>query len=796
MSDIPLPQLSQMTAGVLTRLSKLRRQVTTWFWVDGLSRLAWAAIALLAADLALDWLFRMDKPQRAVMLAIIGAVLLYIVFRRLVKPLSATISDDALALEVERLNPHLHESVISALQFSRMEDLSERGYSPVMIRQTVQRGATASADLNFGNVLDDREFRVNSMLLLFALVLLGALVVGTFTNPLLNIWANRNLLLGDKEWPQKTYLLVERAENGKVVFPRGEDWTQLVTVTKESEVVPENVSIEFRRARGRATQTMKKTGERQFEAIFASVIEPFEFRAQGGDAYTPWVQVQLVEQPALDDLQLEVVPPAYTGLSPQPLAAGRGPYFVLKGSTLRLQGTANKELTKAELSYRLQKVEVIEPPPAKPAEKLAEGDSTEATAESSPAPTKPEPKKTRTYEVERHTPLSITEGMKLKGELPPDEVAGTQYTILLTDTLGLTSRRPTTFGLRIRADREPRVRARLIGISGMVVPKARIPFSCRVTDDFGLTDLRAKFRWDLLAQGGEDAGKSSGAGEIPFESLKDAFQGKPPGELALDEAIELGPHQIPTGSGLTFSFVAQDNDNVPDEVGAPVPNVGASSDFLVRVVTEEELRTDLLRREKEQRQEFERLVKSEEELLTDGQALEAATRDVAALTQEQKDQLMQMQKRQKVYGTNTGAIGERMANILIEVENNRLEEANGKLQGRLQEIIKPLRELADQDMPGLVQTLDQVRRQAAAQQPRNEAITTLLKQQEATIAKMKQVLALMVKSEGYQEAVNLLYEIQKSQQDVLDRTIKEQQERIKKLLEGAKPAESTPPGNK
>jgi predicted RNase H-like nuclease (RuvC/YqgF family) len=114
------------------------------------------------------------------------------------------------------------------------------------------------------------------------------------------------------------------------------------------------------------------------------------------------------------------------------------------------------------------------------------------------------------------------------------------------------------------------------------------------------------------------------------------------------------------------------------------------------------------------------------------------------------------------------------------------------LQGRLQDIIKPLRELADADMPGVVQSLDGVRRQSAAVTPRNEALAAALKQQEATIEKMKQVLALMVKSEGYQEAVNLLYEIQKSQTEVLKETIKEQQERIKKILEGTKPEGAKP----
>ena len=754
MSDISLPQLSQLTGDVVARLARLRRQLAVWFWIDGLSRVLWTTIALLALDLLIDWFFRMDKPQRAVMLALILVAIAYVAFRRLIRPLSATITDDALALEVERLNPQLHQSVISALQFSRMEDLDRRGYSPAMVRQTVQRGATASADVDFGAVLDDRELRQNSFLLLFAAAVLLAVAAGSFLHPMLQIWANRNLLLGDAVWPQKTYLKIERAANGKVVFPRGEDWTQVVSVSKDSEVVPENVYIDFRRARGRATQTMKRKErpvstskdnepetKAEFEAIFASVIEPFEFRGRGGDAYTPWVTVELVEQPSINDLQLVVEPPAYTKLPKQPLPPGRGPYFVLKGSKLQLSGTANKELVSASIRH--------------------DG----------------KPKK-----------LAIESGTKISGELLPDDIAATQYVIDLEDTLKLTSRRPTTFGLRMRADREPRVRVRLIGVSGMVVPKARIPFTCRVSDDFGVTDLKVQFQWR-----GDDPMRPEGNGEfkiktVPAAADLDIAKELGSAELALDNVgLFLEPHNIPTGSGLTFRFTAHDNDDVSG------PNEGHSSDILLRVVTEEELRTDLLRREKEQRQEFERLVKGEEDLLTDSRALEAAIREAAALTAEQKDSLMQMQKKQKVFATNTGAIAERMANILIEVDNNQLEPAGGKLQGRLNDIIRPLRELADTDMPAVVQSLDQVRRQGSMQKERSEAIAATLALQQKTIEKMQQVLALMVKSEGYQEAVNLLYEIQKSQQDVLERTIKEQQERIKRILEeGKAPAAPQP----
>ena len=57
---------------------------------------------------------------------------------------------------------------------------------------------------------------------------------------------------------------------------------------------------------------------------------------------------------------------------------------------------------------------------------------------------------------------------------------------------------------------------------------------------------------------------------------------------------------------------------------------------------------------------------------------------------------------------------------------------------------------------------------------------------------MRSILTHMVKAEGYQEAVNLLYEIQKTQQDVYDRTIKEKQERIKGIIEGRSGTEEKP----
>jgi hypothetical protein len=744
MSQATLSPHQSATEPITSRLAVLRRQVSTWFWVDGLSRVLSFALALFAVDLAIDWMFRLDWPQRVVMLGLIVAAVGWLAYRRLVKPLSAVLADDALALQVEAGNKQLGQAMITAMQLAQLPDAEAKGMSPQLVRHAVRAGVERADRVDFGKVLDEREFRLNCVLLTLALAVCGLLVYGIATSESLNIWFHRNILLDAvsvKAWPQDTYLVIERAEDGRVVFPRGEDWTQLVTVTEESKVIPEVVHIDFRRARNRPSQAMKKSGERQFEAVFSSVIEPFEFRARGGDAVTDWVQVELVEQPAVETLKLVVTPPQYAGQPPAELPAGKGPYYLLPGSMLRIEGTANKELVSAALVTSGERL-------------LADDDG-----------------KFAPVEEESHT-LALDAGTAFQGEIGADKLTAGQYTFRLEDTLGLTGRRPVTFATRRRVDREPRVRVRLVGISSMIVPKARIPFTSRITDDFAVTGANLDYLWT-----GDGAAIPDGKGSLPIEVAADLL-GEP--DLAFDEMLEVEPLAVPTGVTLRFTVKATDNDDISG------PNVGASPELAVRVVTEEELRTDLLRREKEQRQEFERLTKNQDDLLTDCRALLAGIKETADLTPQQKDQLMQYQKRQKLVGQNTAAIAERFALIVIEVQNNRLEEDGGRLQMRLEnDIILPMQEVSGPLIDGVSQQLDRTRRQAAAPVDRDAALTEAIAQQEAILARMNEILTHMVKSEGFQEAVNLLYEIQKMQTDVHIQTDKERQERIKKILEGA-----------
>jgi hypothetical protein len=731
----------EIPASIAQRLQALRSSITIWFVIDGLWRVLLSALAIFAVDLLLDWVFKLDRTSRSVLWVMMIGAIAMVAWRKLLVPLTSSINDDALLLEVERKHKELGESVISAAQFARISDLDRLGVSRSMVAATIDRGVSEANRIAFQEVLNGQRFWTNVFLLVVALVLTGGLGVGIAMGGPLQIWANRNLMLGDARWPQETELEIVGVKDGVIRLPRGENWTQLVRVVNDSKV-PDSVFIDFYPSRGRPSQTAKKLPDNDFEVTFTNVIEEFEFRARGGDAVTDPVQVKLVEPPAPKDLKLTVRAPKYAKEMIEELPAGKGPYYVLKGSTLIIKGKANKPLSKAEL--------VIE----------------RGGADLSPV----------------RMPLTLKKGgSDFSGELGPEQLEAGKYILELTDEGGLKSKRPTSFAVNLKNDREPRFAApRVHGVSGMVIGKARIPYAAKITDDFAVTKVVLAYKWRGESSDAGDQGTTepgSLAGTLPSDSVD------------LSDVFDMEKLNLQPGSTLTLVIEATDNDDVSG------PNVGKSPEFAIRVVTEEQLRSDILRREKEQRQEFERLLKNQEDLLVDVKALAAGAGDAADFTDEQRLTLMGIQKRQNLVGTNVSGVATIFDAITIEVLNNRLEEPGGTLEKHLRdEIIAPMRKIVDKEVVGTVLALDRSRRVAQNAADRTQALKDAQTRQQEIVDTMNEILKHMAKAEGFQEAINLLYALDKEQKGVMVLTEEERAARIKKLLEerNKKEAEKKP----
>lgn len=719
-------------AAIDEKIGAMRRVVQRFFIVAGLNRFLLCLLGISAVDFLLDSNFRMDWSQRLITLLLSVCVLLYILWRYLLLPLFSRISDDALLLQAEKAGKGFNESLISALELSRMDMEEDENISRGMVRQTIEAGTTASEGIELAAVFRIVRMRFNVVAFAVLLTAFAGLCIGSVTTKPLGTWFDRNVMLGDAQWPQDYFLDIAGVNEGELRIPRGDDWIIKATVRKGYRSLPEKVEVEFIIAGRRRSESMSANSQGdEFRGELSNVLEPFDFRVISREAQTGWIKVKLLNRPKISRLGLVAAEPLYTGEGKRKLPAGASPYYLLNGTSLEIEGSSDKLLNSAW---------------------LISGET-------------------------RHE-LSV-EGMEFSGEISARDVVGATYTLQVEDREeieipgregigGLGSRDPPRFKIKLRNDRKPRVRVALKGVSGMVVPGARLPFAGSIEDDYAVRSAEIIYTWKQ-----DNSEREEAQGTLQLEGVAE-FIGK--AQVPLDEAIELGPLEVPVNSRLGLQFRASDNDSVTG------PKIGESTKILLRVVGEAELRTDLLRREKEQRQILSEMIKKQDLLLTDASALAAECREIKALDPSQRERLVGLQKRQKLLASNLKPIVFRLKGMLQEIINNRLEEEDGVLKARLREkVIVPLAGLQQGALPSAAVGLDAARRIAGLEQ-RNAAFAAVEEAQHNAIEIMREVLIHMVRNEGYQQAVNLLYEIQRAQERMRLKTIKAKEEALDKVL--------------
>lgn len=815
-------------------------------------------VALLVVDLALDWFFPMDLSQRVVVLIIILAVLAFLFFKHMVRPMLGRLDDDTLALRVEAGHKEFGQRIISALQFSRVKDPEKLGLSPAMVNATIEQGNEVAENYKFDDVLDQKVFTRNMLITGIMLLVIGGGTVGVLASDLLNAWFKRNVLLADVRYPRETFFDLDNVT--ELTLPRGDDWDAAVFVTG---VIPDNLYLEYEPDTGSSItqqmvrQTPKKakvdpsaktpvdtkpavlktgtdkktpdavakdaatpdsktpdtktpdtktkgaanenaTGKKEvaaktpdeksdvkpaaakpeaakqepvkFATLFKNVLHPFRFRVRGDNRHTStnWIRVKLVDRPAIESFRLTLTPPKYTGDAPEDVwkldpptmikatveegdpstdrgegaqrrATGSSSVYALKGSRIELEATSNKPLSKV----------ILKTPKGKTELEL----------------------KTVRVSDEYGNPREVS---SFTASMSPDELDNATYAIELFDTSDrpLSSKRPTRFNVRIKPDREPVIKAQLRGISSMIVADARIPIVAYLRDDYHITIAGVQYRF---RGEGEDADK--GDGMFEFDQLKfdeTKFNGE---AVKHDYNFEVIGLKLKEGMSLSFFVEATDNDNISG------PNKGKSPEFYVRIVSDQELREDIIRREQEQRMEFERLIRAQEDLITETQVVISQTNPaVADMTPEVRQMIMQTQKRQKLAGDRCIQISKQYDNLRLEVLNNKLDDEAGDIPRRMSNlIVKPLINIGEVMAPDTAATLD-IARKAPDGAARLAVLKTTLQKQENVLVAMKEVLRYMDKWSSYQEAVTLVYRVLSLQGKVNRDTLRAHQRRIQSIF--------------
>ena len=715
---------------IAKQLARLRGQLTRWLTIHGASRWLAIMLAIVVADIFIDRVFQMDVAQRTIILTAMICAAIWFLFAKVLRPLMFNTSDDALVAKVEQRVGGDSQQILSTLQLAREFDLTKTGTSKALVDATIADGIEKAKSLDFSQALDHQQHRKDVGLLTGGAVLAVLLAIGVLVTAFLGTWFSRNVLLSSRQWPQPTYLEIAGAAGGSMVLPLGAKHKQIVTITEDSAVTDVNVSLEVEGVSGNRTiYPMASTGkldgrERVFEI---NVTNEFRFRASTSNGMqTEWVDVTYVEPPTVVDLQIVAKSPAYTGLEPSILSGG-GPYTVLEGSQISVSATYNKPLKSAALLAAGQTIPIG---------------------------------------------LSVDESAPLAFSVPADpadgEVAqplvGGEYELKLVDENGLANIRRSRFSVTIKEDMPPKMRADLLGISGLVTTRAILPMSFQAADDYGLNQTWFHCRWrepeDL-----EDAPEKTKM--VYFDALPAE---RPVTEFKDAAVLNLEPLTLPQGTTLRVTM------NV-DDTKPTTPNQAASKEFLLRVVSDEELRSDLLRREIEQRKSFEQIYQAQLELMsavqvvgasemTEGMALDKFHRAL-------ETKLIELIRDQKGVGTSVDRIANRFEEFLVEVKNNRLDEAENalapdqRIETRFDDkIIRPIRSM-DQNMISVAnRNMDNCRRLSNDAMALDRAVEQTVTIQQEILQEMQLILGAMNTSESFQAIINEMLNIKASTKSI------------------------------
>ena len=702
-------------------LRGLRRNVRASLATRGLALVLAIVAGLVLLCVGIDRLFRLSVPGRVVLLVLCVGVLAWSTWKLLIRPLFVRLPTPLLADLLERRFPNLGDRLRSALDFLRdpeVERLARTEEADAiqtgadvgqLLKRRVSVEAAAELEaLEEGEAIDTARVVAALAGGLAALALVG--VCALIWNDTFGLWAKRQFLLSTEEYPYRTHLELEGFTEYHIGVPRGD---ALEILARASGDIPRRVDVTIDYEAGTNRHAMPRIGD---DPVFlyevSSVNESFEVIVEGGDYRTPVHRVEVLERPWVEALVARVLPPEYTGLEPTETSGDVGEIAVPRGSKLVLRGRTNKPLASASLAAEGESIVLS----------LVDGDRSEFTG---------------VFEPKTGGPATI-ELVDLEG-VPPDRLM--------------------QFSTHLLADRQPIVQVEIRGLGPMITPEAVVPLSIEAKDDYRID--RVTIAWEV----------SGGVAPEPTpRPEKDTERPPPKGEAALPiEGLpanpvsaktrwEIGPLEIRPERRLTLRVGAVDNDALDGAKTGYSPLVS----FLV--VTAERLGEEFMRREEEQRRILERIIEEEKGVRDTTYALiDGAWKKEGELVREDLEQLFALARKERGHGRQLLSIADAVEQILLEMENNRIGEADD-LARLAESIIRPLRTLGETTLPDAATRFGAIRetRDPAVRIARGIELARLL---ESKIEQLDEVLQRMVRLEGFTEIVRRLRAIIRTQKE-------------------------------
>jgi hypothetical protein len=567
-------------------------------------------------------------------------------------------------------------------------------------RSVIEQAGNRARELGGVRVIDRRVLgRAASMgvgALIVVLVIFILAPAGTAA-----IWFQRTVLLSSEvDWPYRTRLIVEGFENGSRGVPRGDPLE--INVRIEGEL-PDRAWIELHYESDERRHALSYGDRDRLQYSHAEVREEFRFHVRGGDFRSNEYQVHILERPRLERIRITRHFPEYIGAPAETTDKIEGDVAIPVGTRLEIEVQCSKALERAALLTAAGPI---------------------------------------AFEIDAQDPHVV------RGELLPTETESVIFDF--TDVEGVRPESPDQIHVRLVPDRKPEVKLRVSGIGTMVSPQARIPFRITASDDYRVDAIRLGHRRVSIALGAAEDDGEAAESAVRQESLDLTMT--PDSEVTVSGVFELAPLEIEPEVSLTLQARADDS----DALGGPKIGLSTPLDFVV--VSPRKLMEDFLRRQEEQRRGFERLLEAERDIRDKLYgAMDGGLKAPGDLDADLADALRSHARRERSMATQVVGIRKAIENILEEMKNNRVGEADDL--GRIAErVVTPLGELAGQSLPALARQFRELK-DTEAGALRMDAAMALSEDMESTIDLMEEILANMVKLEGFTEIVNRLRSI-------------------------------------
>lgn len=584
-----------ISEGIRGKLSSLRRLIRAHLVGRGLAWMLTALVLSVFLSLAIDYSLHMERLQRLLILAIVAGGVGYVAWRFLLRPLSVPMGPEEMALVLERHYGQLDDRLISALQFGRL-DAQRTGTSEALMGQVARQADEYARRLNVtGPVESGRTLRRLGMGTSALVVLL---VFTAFYTPTMAMWFQRNVLFQNVEWPKKTRIFfddssfrVHRGDSVDVLkfedfrslrIGRG-DTLEVVVHADPNMIVPEEVVCHSSMlGQGRFSQVITPDADdKAYHITFPNAGPDIEFYVTGNDDRTETVRVQVVPPPELTSIELAVKPPDYTDEGVVNLNASAGVMTVQAGSTLIVRSAmANKDLASARLVLDGKVVSDLA------IESVKDNDG-------------------------KDRPWKMTGKFSL-----PDRVEKTSMSMefQLADREGFVSKPGSAlYTLRVDPDRAPTLGLGRTGVRGDITGKCIIPLLLEIHDDHGIASgfvtvtITTPEKTDTTSASASQPTTTSAPAFAKID-LKDIPMKKKDVKLSPrlmltkmawfstdPELQKIMDHELVPGQIVTIQATVQDN--LPASFGGP--NVTQSAPISFKVISEEDLMTELIRRQTE-----------------------------------------------------------------------------------------------------------------------------------------------------------------------------------------------------